>query len=345
MSAMSGAPEFYVISGRQVHETLASREKEVVELIEQAYRAHGAGHTVNPPSFFLTFPEKPSSRIIGLPASISGNNSIHGIKWISSFPENVASGLPRASAVLVLNDSDSGYPLACLESSIISAARTAASAVLAANVLGRERARPTRLGIIGAGLIARYIHSYLVATGWSFKETGVYDVSAKNAVDFGRYLGRSGAAGPVNIYDQAEDLVRRSDMIVFATVAGSPYISEASWFNHNPLVLHVSLRDLGPEVILGGTNIVDDVDHCLRANTSVHLTEQSEGNRQFVHGTLYDVLTGTCRPPTDQPLIFSPFGLGVLDLALGKFVYEEVRRHGHGAAIDDFFFELNRYGN
>lgn len=58
------------------------------------------------------------------------------------------------------------------------------------------------------------------------------------------------------------------------------------------MVLHVSLRDLAPRVLLASTNIVDDIEHCLRAATSPHLTEQLTGNRNFVHGTLEDVMAG-----------------------------------------------------
>ena len=148
-------PPFAVISGTQVQQALEGSEKQVVELVEATYRLHGAGDSVNPPSYFLRFPDRPTSRIIALPASIGGDVRVDGLKWISSFPENVAAGIPRASAVLILNDHDTGYPFAVLESSIISATRTAASAALAADWLSRERGRPTRVGFVGTGLINR----------------------------------------------------------------------------------------------------------------------------------------------------------------------------------------------
>jgi hypothetical protein len=72
-------------------------------------------------------------------------------------------------------------------------------------------------------------------------------------------------------------------------------------------------------------NIVDDVEHCLKADTSPHLVVQLTGNRDFLHGTLYDVLTGRVTVPLDQTVVFPPFGLGVLDLAVGKYVYDEVQ--------------------
>ena len=340
----AAVPPFAVIGGAQVQQALQGREKQIVELVEATYRLHSAGDSVNPPSYFLRFPDRPAARIIALPASIGGQLRVDGLKWISSFPQNVAAGLPRASAVLILNDHDTGYPFACLEASIISATRTAASAASAAGWLSRGRPRPARAGFVGTGLIARYIHTFLAATGWSFDQIGVHDLSAASAAGFRRYLQQSGTTSRITVHDNAEQLIRSSDLIVFATIAAQPYISDLSWFEHNPLVLHISLRDLTPQILLASTNIVDDIEHCLKASTSPHLAEQLTGNRDFLHGTLDDVIAGRVTPPAGQPLVFSPFGLGVLDLAVGKHVYDQVARSGQLHNIDDFFHELRRHG-
>jgi ornithine cyclodeaminase len=343
-TSTKSVPSFAVISGAQVQQSLQGREKQIVELVETTYRLHCAGDSVNPPSYFLRFPDRPTSRIIALPASIGGRVRVDGVKWISSFPDNVPAGIPRASAVLILNDHDTGYPFACMEASIISATRTAAMAAMAADWLSRGRRRPTRVGFIGVGLIARYIHKFLAGTDWSFEEIGVHDLSADSAAGFHGYLERSGAANRITVHDTAEQLIRSSDMVVFATIAAQPHVKDLSWFEHNPLVLHVSLRDLAPQIILASTNFVDDVEHCLKADTSPHLAEQLTGNRDFLQGTLGDLMAGRAPAPADRPLIFSPFGLGVLDLAVGKYVYDEITRAGDLHVIDDFFHELKRYG-
>ncbi|MFE6163852.1 2,3-diaminopropionate biosynthesis protein SbnB [Streptomyces sp. NPDC056486] len=338
------APAFAVISGRQVQQALNAKEVEIAGLIEGVYRLHGAGETVNPPSYFLRFPDRPSARIIALPASLGGPLRVDGLKWISSFPDNTSSGLPRASAVLILNDPDTGYPYACLESSVISATRTASSAVLAADRLSRDRTRPTRVGFLGTGLIARYVHTHLAANGWEFDETGVHDLSADSAAGFRGYLERAGTKGRITVHDTAETLVRESDLLVVATIAAEPHVHDLSWFDHHPLVLHLSLRDLAPEILLASANVVDDVEHCLKANTSPHLAEQLTGKREFIDGTLEDVLSGRVAVPADRTVVFSPFGLGVLDLAVGRFVHDEVARRGELSVVDGFFHELSRYG-
>jgi 2,3-diaminopropionate biosynthesis protein SbnB len=337
-------PAFAVIPGGQVQEALRGRERQIVDLVEDAYRLHSDGDSVNPPSYFLRFPDRPSARIIALPASVGGKLRVHGLKWVSSFPENPAAGIPRASAVLILNDHDTGYPFACLEGSIISATRTAALAASAAAWLHRHRRRPTRVGFVGVGLIARYVHTFLAETGWMFDEIGVHDLSADSSAGFRGYLERSDSTGRIRVYDSAEQVIRASDLVVFATVAAEPHVSDVESFEHNPVVLHVSLRDLSPEILLGATNIVDDVEHCLKADTSPHLVEQLTGSRDFLQGTLADVMAGRVTPPEDRPIVFSPFGLGVLDLAVGKYVYDRLARTGDLRLVDDFFHELRRYG-
>ena len=337
-------PQFAVISGAQVQRALAGREKQVVELVEATYRWHDAGESVNPPSYFLRFPERPAARIIALPASLGGDLRVDGLKWISSFPDNVQIGLPRASAVLILNDPGTGYPFACLESSIISATRTAASATLAADHLTRGRQRPVRVGFVGTGVIARYVHTFLACTGWSFNEIGIHDPSADSTAGFRRYLDRAGTAGRITVHDSAGGVLLASDLVVFATVAARPHVHDPSMFDHGPIVLHLSLRDLAPEILLDAVNVVDDVEHCLKAETSPHLVEQLTGNRDFLAGTLADVIDGRITVPADRPVVFSPFGLGVLDLAVGKYVYDQVACAEDLHVVADFFHDLHRYG-
>ena len=137
-------------------------------------------------------------------------------------------------------------------------------------------------------------------------------------------------------------LVRTSDLIVFTTVASAPHITDPALFEHNPLVLHVSLRDLAPEILLASHNVVDDVEHVMKANTSPHLAEQRTGNRDFVTGTLADIMLERRAVDRSRPIIFSPFGMGILDLAVGKWVYDQAVAAGQDLRLSDFFYETMR---
>ena len=167
-------PDFHVIGGPVAHAIIAADRAGVVGLVREAYLAHHRGETVNPNSYFLRFPEHPDRRIIALPAHLGGAQPVSGLKWIASYPRNIEINLPRASAVLLLNDDATGYPFACLEASQISAARTAASAVLAAEQLRRGRTSK-RLAFVGAGIIARNIFEFFAGLGWDVGACTVYD--------------------------------------------------------------------------------------------------------------------------------------------------------------------------
>ncbi len=331
---------FSVISGQVVHRLIHDDLSGCLEVVRSAYAAHDAQRTVSPASVFLRFPDRPNARIIGLPAHLAVPVPVSGLKWIASYPDNIRSGFPRASAALLLNSHEHGYPYACIEASVISAARTAASAVLAAGAL-HEGKRVRALGIVGAGLIARYVYRFLVGTGWTIDQIKVHDTDPAMAQRFvSRWCDRN--RHDVEIAGDLGSAVGASDLVLFATVAPRPHVHDAGLFAHRPVVLHLSLRDLAPEVILGAFNIADDVDHVMAAQTSLHLAEQATGTRAFVAGPLAAVLDGRCPVDHSRVKIFSPFGLGVLDIAVGKWVYDRAMAQHLEQPIDDFFFDVER---
>ena len=338
---MLSAPTFYVVPGSVVKRVLEDNKKQVFDAVEATYRLHASGNTLNPASYFLRYPDRPSARIIALPAHVGGAVQKSGIKWISSFPENRASNLARASAVLILNDATTGYPLACIEASLISATRTAASAALAAEHISPSPFKGI-LGVIGTGVIARTTVQWLLFRNWKFRKISLYDVDRKEAERFSKWL-RDEHKLQADIQDRLEAAISDSSLILFTTTTLEPYLADEKLFEHCPSVLHLSLRDICVNVILTSQNIVDDVDHCLKAKTSLHLTEIAMGNRDFVSGSLVDVLDKKFKPDRDRPRIFSPFGLGVLDLAVGNFVLEAAKSSGATIALPDFFSNSARW--
>ncbi|MDU8054666.1 2,3-diaminopropionate biosynthesis protein SbnA [Pseudomonas syringae pv. actinidiae] len=330
---------FHVVDGEVTARLLAADPLACIDDVQAAYLAHEAGRTVNPDSYFLRFPEAPANRIIALPASLSGDQPVSGIKWISSFPGNVDTGLQRASAVLILNDPVTGYAFACLEASRISAMRTAASAVLGARWMNRQQRHVRRMAFIGAGFIARTLLDLFVSDGWAMDSVSVFDQHEDSALAL-----ISHAAGRHRLNGEQTDLhdCLQADVVVFATTAPSPYVLEPV-FRPGQVVLNISLRDLGPEVIAQANNILDDVEHCLKAQTSPDLAVRQYRHRSFITGTLAQLMTGQVELSPDRASIFSPFGLGVLDLAVGQRVYRQALAEGSALPVPRFFFESNRW--
>src|SRR6266436_3452203 len=205
--------ELSIINGKTVFDIVRAHLAECIDVVRNAYLAHADGQCVNPDSYFLQFPDKPDCRIIALPAFLGDGFGVAGLKWIASYPGNVQRGFPRASAVLVLNSYETGYPFAILESSIISAARTAASAVLAAHWLSGQSRRAQSLGIVGTGFIARYVYDFLVDTGWAIEEVRLYDRSPVESEKFRDSVCRIEQHRTVTVVPDVEQLVRACDLI------------------------------------------------------------------------------------------------------------------------------------
>lgn len=326
-----------ILKGMEVLSLLSGREVEIIEVVKTAYEAHNRGESSLPHSTFLRFPKDPTSRIIALPAYLASGTGGAGVKWVSSFPANLAKGMDRASAVIILNAAETGRPIAVLEGSIISAKRTAASAALAASTLHSDRTVPA-VGIIGCGLINFEVQNFLLATFPSIKRLFLYDVSCERAQQFGEACQKRFKGIHTEVLRDLQSLLRSSRLISIATTAIQPYISDLSAIAPGTTLLHLSLRDLAPEAILRCDNVVDDADHVCRAQTSVHLAEQLTDSRGFIRCNLADATMGAAPPKKDDESItvFSPFGLGVLDIAVAQMVYRAAVEQNCGTVIESF---------
>ena len=334
---MPNTGSLLLLRAEDVRQLLRGKEQEIVGAVRTAYEAHANGRTQLPNSVFLHPPDRLDRRIIALPAWLGAEPPTAGVKWIASFPHNHERGLDRASAVVILNSPDTGAPEAILEGSIISAKRTAASAALAALVLADGH--PIRsIGVVGCGPINFEVVRFLTALRPDIETLSVVDHDAghierflrKCAVEFPQLMQRR----PTSL----EALCRETPLVSFATTAGAPHVPDTVTFPAGATVLHVSLRDLAPATILAVDNVVDDVDHVCRARTSMHLTEEAVGHRRFIRTTLGDVLLGRAPARADARgvTVFSPFGLGILDLAVARLVIDAAPSAGVGMTVESF---------
>ena len=328
--------DILLLTGTEIIDLLTGRELELMDVVGKAYLAHSRGGSSLPHSQFLSFPDEPLNRIIALPAFLGDGFNLAGLKWVASFPANREKGFDRASAVLILNSHQTGRPLSIMEGSIISAKRTAASSALAARCLADEHTL-THAGFVGCGLINFEIARFLLASFSLLKHFHVYDSIPENAQQFKAKCLELSANLDITCHSKVDDVLSRGGVISFATTAIKPFVETLESCPQGSTILDVSLRDFTPAAILSCDNVVDDVDHVCRAQTSVHLTTQLVGNRDFIKCTLADLLGAkVSRRPSEKTIIFSPFGLGVLDLAVGKLVYELALQRRKGIVIPAF---------
>jgi N-[(2S)-2-amino-2-carboxyethyl]-L-glutamate dehydrogenase len=339
---MSLYMQFRVVGGDAIREILMSSLGQAHQVIRDAYIVHEQGGTSNPHSLFLRFTDNSPNRIIALPAYLATTGRA-GVKWISSFPANIDAGLPRASAVLVVNDSTTGYPIACLEATAISTLRTAMSAAICAEELLSSRYLAS-LSIIGAGELSAMFCRILAMEGWVIEDVYVHDVRQERARKFAQRLARLLPSASIETHLGLPSTIARGQLIVFATTASDPYVSDLELFEHNPVVLHLSLRDLDPAILMNSQNIVDDRAHVLRERTSLDNANRLGTGQLMIAGTIGDLLLKRLGREGSRPSVVSPFGLGMLDLALGSYVYDVAASSGVGVDLPSFFPSSGEFG-
>ena len=297
------------LSGRHV-EAAVSPER-AVEAVRAAFVAYARGEWTMPPKVYV--PAYPAGDFRAMPALGAGHALL---KWVTSFPGNPALGLPTVTGLVLVSDAATGALKAVLDAASVTALRTGAAAVLAAEALGRPGARAA--GVIGAGVNGRAVARTFLARG---HEVALWDVDSERARAAADELGARVAASSEEAL--AADLV--------ATVTpGHEVLFRAGSLRPGQ---HVSLMGAdGP----GKSEIA--VEELARVRVFCDDWEQASHNGDLAAGVaagtldrgavteLGSVLAGPAegRRSDEEITVFDSTGLAIQDLAVALAAIERV---------------------
>jgi alanine dehydrogenase len=298
---------------------------DVINVVEEAFRICGEGRGRMPAKTYLSL-EHGDFR--AMPAALPG---CAGMKWVNVHPQNPSLGLPSIMAILVYNDPETGYPLAIMDATEITAYRTGAAAAVASKYLARPNSHT--LGVIGAGFQA---HTQILAHAELFSPISInaFDVSQaaidKLVCSFPQFSVRN-----CSIQEAAA-----SDIVCTLTPSRSPIIKK-EWITAGTHINAVGAdapgkQELDPSILKEAIVVVDDLK---QASTSgeinVPIKKRIYSMRE-VYGTLAELIVGKKRGRTNNSAItvFDSTGIAVEDIAVAKLLFDKAQQTGGYPSID-----------
>ncbi len=294
-------------SGEHVLEAVTPQR--AYDAVREAFVAYARGEWTMPPKVYV--PAYPAGDFRAMPA-LGGGHAL--LKWVTSFPGNPAHGLPTVTGLVLLSDASNGTLLAALDAAAVTALRTGAAAVLAADVLGRSDARGA--AVIGAGVNGEAAARTFVALG---RPVRLWDLDADRAAGVAERVGADVAA--------SRDEALAADLLVTVTPGREVVLAEGSLLPGQ----HASLMGAdGP----GKAEIA--TAELGRVRVFCDDWEQASHNGELVHGVeagvlgradvteVGAVLAGDAEGRRDdlESTVFDSTGLAIQDLAIALAAFE-----------------------
>lgn len=305
------------------------------------------------------FPEMPvdgpDRRFMAMPAYLGGKFDMAGMKWYGSNVENKEKGLPRSILTLILNDKDTGAPLAFMSANILSAYRTGAVPGVGFKYFAKEDAET--IGIVGPGVMSKTALAAAMAVRPSIKTV---KVKGRGQASLNQFIEHVKTEYPgVEVYgvDSIEEAVRDSDIVSVSTSSPTgdpsqyPYIAE-DWIKPGAIIESTAALRFDDDFIINRARTVTD-------NIKLYEAWEEEMKPDAYHtipipavrvmdliaegkmtsdqiDDLGDVLVGKIpvHRKEDEVVIYSVGGMPVEDIAWGTIVYRNALEKGIGVKLN-----------
>lgn len=306
---------------------------ECITAVEEAHRAHAEGRSI-PPGVLGAHVEGGGFHL--KTAGLLGTRPYFAAKLNANFHSNAERfGLPRIQGLVVLSDGRHGYPLAVMDSTELTAVRTAAATAVATKYLALAEA--TTATLIGSGLQARAQLAALCRVR-PIDTVFAFDLEPSTAESFAADLSEQ-LDIEVRAVQEIQSASRRSQIVVTCTPSRGPLLGPED-ISRGTFVAAVGAdseekQELDPELLANATLVVDHLEQCATIGELHHALEAGVLTKRDVHAELHEVVAGS-RPGRTSPeevTVFDSTGVALQDVAAAALAYERACERGVGTRM------------
>ena len=360
--------DFIYLSEQDMIEAGVTDMHHCIEVMIELFKILGRGDYVmgsknrNSHGIMMDFPDQspfpnmpcngPDRRFMAMPAYVGGEFDVCGTKWYGSNKDNAGKGLPRSILMNILNDKDTGAPIALQSANLLSAVRTGAIPGVCAKFLARKDSKV--LGIIGPGTVSKTSARAIIDSCPNIdtmKVCGRRKVTSESFIEYIKM--HCPQIKNTIIVDNMEEAIRDSDVICVATSGAStdPEIKE-EWIKPGALLtLPASIKIDDDFIVNRARNVVDnwkmyeawreEYDYPYYAAIdmlAVYYLDLIHNGKMYESqiDNLGDIINGTIqgRKSDDEIILFTTGGMPVEDVAWGYVIYKQAIEKGLGTKLN-----------
>ncbi len=320
-----------ILSAEEVYRAVSMAE--AIAAVREGVVALWEGRAHVPPRIHLP---TPSGVALYMPGFAEGVGL--GVKAVTVYPNNPTRGLPTLHAAVLLQDAETGRPVALLEGSALTALRTGAVSGLATDLLARRE--PAVVALIGAGVQARTQLEAVCAVR-EVTQVRVYARTPQSREAFAAWARAQPWIRGASVYPapSAEAAVRGADIVITATTSTTPVLSaeDISPGVHLTAIgtFTPDAREIPGEIVARSRVFVDSLA-AAQAEAGDLILAAAEGKLDWATVTEIGAVAAGARPGRQSPeeiTLFKSVGHAVQDLAVGTLVLRRAQERGIGTLL------------